>query len=281
MTRGDVPLGATVDLTFTTRQFSTGTPFSLSGSPAVAAYANNSTTPITSGITLTTDFAGVTGLNHVRVAATTGNGFASGSQYSLVLSAGTVDGVSVAGETIGGFSIEASAAGALGPQAKTDVRTETSSALAAYGTPTSAELLNLVRLMVRKDAALASDLAALVTAINADLGSGAGTYANTTDAQEALRDRGDAAWTTASGFATPADVTTAVSAVLTAPVADSIPAMGNRPSIAQAAYLIVQFLLERAVSGTTMTVRKPDGSTTLLTMTLDNAMSPSSVTRAT
>jgi hypothetical protein len=35
------------------------------------------------------------------------------------------------------------------------------------------------------------------------------------------------------------------------------------------------------VSGTTVTVKKVDGSTTLLTLTLDSATTPTSITRAT
>lgn len=82
-----------------------------------------------------------------------------------------------------------------------------------------------------------------------------------------------------------ADVQVAVEAgvavVLTATLADSIPADGTRPSIAQALYMITQFLMERSVSGTTVTVKKADGSTTLLTLTLNSATAPTSITRAT
>jgi hypothetical protein len=86
---------------------------------------------------------------------------------------------------------------------------------------------------------------------------------------------------TVSTRATPAQVNTEVVDVLTVDVvADSIPADGSRPTIAQAAYLLVQFMTERAVVGTTMTVRKPDGSTALMTFTLNDATSPTSITRA-
>lgn len=71
-----------------------------------------------------------------------------------------------------------------------------------------------------------------------------------------------------------------VDALATDVIADSIPADGSRPTIAQALYLLTQFMLERSVSGTTMTVRKPDGSTTLLTLTLNDGTSPTSITRA-
>lgn len=108
--RGDIRLGDTLDFKFTSRSFSTGVPTTLAGSPAVAAYVGNSTTEITAGITLTVDFDSRTGLNNVRVAATSGNGYATGSNYQLVITAGTVGGVSVVGEVIGEFSIEARSA---------------------------------------------------------------------------------------------------------------------------------------------------------------------------
>ncbi len=44
--------------------------------------------------------------------------------------------------------------------------------------------------------------------------------------------------------------------------------------------MINQFLTERAVSSTTVTVKKVDGSTSLMTFTLDDATSPTSITRA-
>jgi hypothetical protein len=62
---------------------------------------------------------------------------------------------------------------------------------------------------------------------------------------------------------------------------DSVPADGTRPTIAQALYTLTQFLTERSVSGTTMTVKKVDGSTALMTFTLNDAANPTSITRAT
>lgn len=77
------------------------------------------------------------------------------------------------------------------------------------------------------------------------------------------------------------DVRTEVDAALDSTVPDSIPADGTRPSMRQAAYMGTQFLLERSVSGTTLTIYKPDGTTALFTATLDDATSPSAITRAT
>jgi hypothetical protein len=64
-------------------------------------------------------------------------------------------------------------------------------------------------------------------------------------------------------------------------IADSVPADGTRPTVTQALYMLTQFMLERSVSGTTLTVKKPDGSTTLLTLTLNDATTPTTITRAT
>lgn len=103
----DYAIETTFDLKFTTRAFATGVPTTLAGTPAIAAYPDNSTTEITAGITLTVDFDSRTGLHNVRVVATVANGYAAGSNYALVITAGTVDGTSVVGEVIGEFSLEA------------------------------------------------------------------------------------------------------------------------------------------------------------------------------
>jgi hypothetical protein len=63
-------------------------------------------------------------------------------------------------------------------------------------------------------------------------------------------------------------------------IADSVPSDGTRPTIAQALYILTQFMLERSVSGTTLTVKKADGSTTLMTLTLNDSTTPTSITRA-
>lgn len=68
---------------------------------------------------------------------------------------------------------------------------------------------------------------------------------------------------------------------LTATLADSIPADGTRPSVASGILMLCRFLCERAVVGTTMTVKKEDGSTSSMTFTLNDASNPTSITRAT
>lgn len=73
----------------------------------------------------------------------------------------------------------------------------------------------------------------------------------------------------------------AVDEILDDPITDSIPADGALPTIRQALYMLTQFMLERSVSGTTVTVKKVDGSTSLFTLTLSDATNPVSITRAT
>ena len=75
--------------------------------------------------------------------------------------------------------------------------------LADTGTTLPAELLAYIQLLARSDAAIATDNATELTAINADGGSGAGDFANQTEALEVIRDRGDAAWVTGGGGAAP------------------------------------------------------------------------------
>ena len=101
---GDFAAGATLDFFFNTRQ-ADGTPITLAGTPAVNAYKGNATgTEVTTGITLTVGFDSVTGLHHVRVVLSDAF-YEAGYDYHLILTAGTVDGVSVVGTRIAEFSI--------------------------------------------------------------------------------------------------------------------------------------------------------------------------------
>jgi hypothetical protein len=68
---------------------------------------------------------------------------------------------------------------------------------------------------------------------------------------------------------------------LTGTLADSIPADGTRPSMQQALLMITRYLFERSLSGTTLTVKKEDGSTTSMTFTINDASNPTSQSRTT
>ena len=78
-----------------------------------------------------------------------------------------------------------------------------------------------------------------------------------------------------------ATVLTQVNSALDTALTDSVPADGALPTLRQASYMIGQFLFERDVSGTTLTVKKVNGSTTLMTFTLNDASAPTSITRTT
>ena len=106
----DYTLEETIFSMFTTRAFATGIPTVLSGSPVVSAYENDSATQITAGITLGVSHDSVVGMNLLTVVATAANGYESGKDYNLVVTTGTVGGVSVVGEVVGVFSIGRAAA---------------------------------------------------------------------------------------------------------------------------------------------------------------------------
>lgn len=96
---------------FTTYQPSTGAAFTLGGTPALSVYKDNSTTQSTSGVTLTASFDSVTGLNHFAIdTSSDGTFYSAGSNFDVVITTGTVDGVSVVGSVVGSFSLNKVAA---------------------------------------------------------------------------------------------------------------------------------------------------------------------------
>lgn len=106
---GDYKLAAVINKKFTTRAFGTGVPTTLAGTPVISIYKDNNTTQTVVGVTLTADFDGVAGLNNINI-DTSDSFYASGSIFSMIITTGTVGGVSVVGEVVGEFSIEATSA---------------------------------------------------------------------------------------------------------------------------------------------------------------------------
>lgn len=102
---GDLKNDQVVEFLFHTNDLGSA-PATLSGSPSLAVYKTGSTTQSTAGLTLTVDYDSVTGLNHVQVDTSADAFYEAGKDYSLVLAAGTVDGVSVVGKVLATFSIE-------------------------------------------------------------------------------------------------------------------------------------------------------------------------------
>lgn len=102
---GDYAPASIIDLHFPTHK-ADGTPIILAGSPAISVYKSNSATQSTAGVTLDANFDSVTGLNHVRIdTSADGTFYAAGGDYSVVLTAGTVDSVSVVGQVVGRFTL--------------------------------------------------------------------------------------------------------------------------------------------------------------------------------
>ncbi len=100
---GPTYAGTTRNYKFTTRQFSDAVP-TTGASLAVKAYKGNSTsTEITTGITttFTSGFDSIAGLVNLNVDySSDGTFYAAGSDISFILTAGTVGGTSVVGETL-------------------------------------------------------------------------------------------------------------------------------------------------------------------------------------
>ena len=311
---GDFRLGDTFDTKFTTVS-TTGAPTTLAGTPVISAYVGNSLTQITAGITLTVDFDGVTGLHNVRVVATSGNGYATASNYQLVITTGTVGGTSVAGYVVAEFSIEARSAVMPTVAARTlDVSSTGESGVdwANVGSPTSAVALTNSSIAVNSMntgvitaltfAAGAIDAPAIATnAFDADalstdaiteitagiwnalvanyvaggsLGRALGKLGNAIDIRvnnnnlNALLGVPDTAGATV------------LTQILTTALTEAYAADGAAATLSQLLYAILSAVSEFSISGTTITAKKLDGTTTSMTFTLDDGTNPTSRTRA-
>lgn len=103
---GDYDTSTIIYGKFTTYQPSTGAAFALAGTPALSVYKDNSTTQSTSGVTLTASFDSVTGLNHYAIdTSSDGTFYSAGSFFSVVITTGTVDSVSVVGTVVAEFTL--------------------------------------------------------------------------------------------------------------------------------------------------------------------------------
>lgn len=146
---GDFAAGTVLYDKFTTYQPSTGAPFLLGGTPALSVYKNADTTQTTTGVTLTANFDSVTGLNHYAIdTSADGTFYSTGSFFQVVITTGTVDGVSAVGTVVAVFTLAKTTTlatgsvtgnvsgnvtgsiGSLATQAKADVNAEVVDALA-------------------------------------------------------------------------------------------------------------------------------------------------------
>jgi len=127
------------------------------------------------------------------------------------------------------------------------------------------------------DPADASDISGAFSTVNSTLGTIAG-YLDTEIA--AIKAKTDQLTFTVTNQVDSNAITVDEDEILDDQLTDSVPADGTLPTVRQALYMLVQFMTERSVSGTTLTVRKTDGSTSLMTFTLNDATSPTSITRS-
>ncbi len=109
-----------------------GVPTTLLGTPVVSVYKADNLTPSIVGVTFVVDFDGVTGLNNVKIDLSADAFYEVAKDYTLVITTGTVDGSSVVGHVVGGFSIE-------NRNASGDVTAIAGSALAATNLSTSSQ----------------------------------------------------------------------------------------------------------------------------------------------
>lgn len=70
-----------------------------------------------------------------------------------------------------------------------------------------------------------------------------------------------------------------IDALYTRALTESYASDGAAPTIAQVLFAIQQFLQEKAASGTALTVKKLDGTTTAMTFLLNDGTNPTSITR--
>lgn len=151
---GDFATSTVVYGKFTTYRPSTGAPFTLAGTPALSVYKDNSTTQSTTGVTLTVDFDGVTGLHHFAIdTSADGTFYAAGSFFDIVITTGTVDSVSAVGTVVGSFTLAKGAAFArLGAPAGASVSAD----VAAVKAETATILSDTNDIQTRLPAALVS-----------------------------------------------------------------------------------------------------------------------------
>lgn len=251
---GDFRLGDTFDLKFTTVAAATGLPTTLAGTPVVSAYPANSATELTAGITLSVDFDSRTGMHNVRVVATSGNGYATATNYALVITTGTVGGTSVVGYVVGHFSIENRSAVMPTVATRTLDVTATGEAgldWANVGAPSTTVALSGTTVKTATD--VEAKLPAALVGGKIDASVVGATLAATYDFAKG-----------------------------TVAMAESYAADGAAPTPAQALFQILGREYEFAIAGDTLTVKKLDGSTTAMTFTLAPPGGPyTSITRTT
>lgn len=102
---GDLAEDVTLTFLFNTLG-ANNAPITLAGTPAVSVYKGNSTTQLAEAAALTVDLDSLTGTHAVTLDLSSDAFYATGENYTVVITTGTVDGDSVVGTVVGSFSIE-------------------------------------------------------------------------------------------------------------------------------------------------------------------------------
>ncbi len=103
--KGDIVAGQVLDFPFDTSDAS-GAAITLGGSVAARVYKRGSSSESSAGISISVDYDGLVGIQIVTVdTAADGTFYAAANDFAVVLTVGTVSGISVAPKYLGSFSI--------------------------------------------------------------------------------------------------------------------------------------------------------------------------------
>jgi hypothetical protein len=243
----------------------------------------NQTANITGTITTATNVTTVNGLatgviNAASIAAgaITSTDFAAGAITAASIAAGAITSTDFASGAITAASIatDAISAAAVSAAAVTKIQT-------GLATPTNITAGTITTVTNLTNAPTVGDLTATMkTSVTTAATAATPTAAAVTGAVGSVT--GNVTGSIGSlATQAKADVNAEVVDVLrTDTLPDSYSAHEAQPTFAQAVLAIHQFLMEREVSSTSVTVQKPDGSTTAMTLTLNSATDPTTVHRS-
>src|SRR3990167_3383290 len=217
------------------------------------------------------DFDGITGIHgfSIDTGDNTDAGFYSvGAWYHVVVSAVTIDAQTVnfvacafrimAAEGVAGVPDVNTTHISDTAQTANDVVQDVNDILTDTGTTLDTKIDTIDNFLDTEIAAILASVDTEVAAILADTGTDGVIVATNNDK---------------TGYA--------LSATGSAALTEGYAADGAAPTLNQMLYMILQTLMEFSISGTTLTVKKIDGSTTAMTVTLDDGTNPTSRTRAT
>lgn len=293
---GDFSANSTVYLAFTLNT-SAGAAVDPSGTFETAdmkVYKNSSATQRTSevGFSITIPFDTTTGLGMVSIDTSdnTDVGFyATGNDYTVVLSPDTetVDGQSIVA-ILGQFSIENRHTTAGAPSASTvadavwDEATSGHVAGGTFGEQCKSDIdailedTNEIGVAGISLTDLGGMSAGMKAAVNAEVDGALNTAIPGSPTADSVNER-----VKAIDAKLPTGDLVDSNDILTTALTEAYAADGSPATLSQLLYMLWSSLSEFGISGTTITAKKLDGSTTSMTFTLDDDASPTSRTRAT